>query len=102
MKYANLYSHTDIHPHEITRTISPKCLEIRPMLSERDLSIDLGFEAGGFFGHCADQNRQEWTITSNPAGRVFRIRLGSKGWKAANGERFQLSEKPRRFYDFNF
>gem|GEM_PF-5885638 len=41
MKYANLYSHTDIHPHEITRTISPKCLEIRPMLSERDLSIDL-------------------------------------------------------------
>lgn len=102
MKYANLHSHTDIHPHEITRTISPKCLEIRLMLSERDLSIDLGFEAGGFFGHCANQNRQQWTIASNPAGRVFRIRLGAKGWKAANGERFQLSEKPRRFYDFNF
>jgi len=102
MKYANLYSHTDIHPHEITRTVSPKCLEIRLMLSKMDLSIDLGFEAGGFFGHCANQNRQKWTITSDNSAPVFRIRLGSQGWKAVNGERFQLSEKPRRFYDFNF
>ena len=72
------------------------------MQCERVEGIDLGFEAGGFFGHCANQNRQEWTISSNSAGRVFRIRLGSKGWKSANGERFQLSESPRRFYDFNF
>ena len=102
MKYANLYGYTDIHPHEITRTVSPKCLEIRPMQSERIAGIDLGFKAGGFFGHCADQHRQEWTITSDTSAPIFRIRLGVNGWKSATGQRFQLSEKPRRFYDFNF
>jgi hypothetical protein len=102
MKYANQYGYTDIKPHEITRTVSPKCLEIRLMLSERDLPIDLGFEAGGFFGHCADQHRQQWTITSDNSAPIFRIRLGANGWKSATGQQFQLSEKPRRFYDFNF
>ena len=102
MKYANLYGYTDIHPHEITRTVSPKCLEIRPMQSERVAGIDLGFKAGGFFGHCADQHRQQWTITSDNSAPVFRIRLGVNGWKSATGQRFQLSENPRRFYDFNF
>mgnify|MGYP003629992272 FL=1 len=102
MKYANLHGYTDIRPHEITRTVSPICLEVRAMQSERDLSIDLGFEAGGFFGHCADQHRQQWAITSDTSAPIFRIRLGANGWKSASGERFQLSENPRRFYDFNF
>lgn len=102
MKYANQYGYTDIKPYEITRTVSPKCLEVRAMQSERVAGIDLGFKTGGFFGHCSEQHRQQWTITSDNNALVFRIRLGVNGWKSANGQRFQLSEKPRRFYDFNF
>jgi len=102
MKYANLHGYTDIHPHEITRKVSAKCLEVRAMQSERVEGIDLGFKAGGFFGHCSDQHWQQWTITSDNSAPIFRIRLGVSGWKSADGQRFQLSDKPSKFYDYNF
>ena len=102
MKYANQYGYTDISPHEITRTVSAKCFEVRAMQCERVQGIDLGFKAGGFFGHCSEQHRQQWTITSDNSAPVFRIRLGVSGWKSAAGQRFQMSENPRKFYDYNF
>jgi hypothetical protein len=49
-----------------------------------------------------NQNQQRWLISSNPEGRVFRIRLGKRGWKDSSGSRYVLADQPQKFYDYNF
>lgn len=102
MKYANHFGYSDINPFEVVRVVSEKCLEVREMDAERDESVKLEWAAGGFAGHCKNQNDQKWFIKSNPENKVLRIRLGKQGWKSADGRRFGLSDKPVRFYDYNF
>jgi hypothetical protein len=102
MQYANHYGYSDVEPYEVVKVISDKTIEIRPMDAERDESVKLQFHVGGFAAHCSNQRDQKWFITSNPENRVIRIRLGAKGWKDKHGRKFGLSDKPVRFYDFNF
>jgi len=100
--YANHYGYSDVYPFEVVRRISDKTIEIREMDAERDESVELKWVAGGFAGHCVNQRDQRWHITSNPENRVIRIRLGKQGWKDKHGRKFGLSDKPTRFYDYNF
>ena len=102
MQYANQYGYSDVEPYEVVRRISDKTLEVREMDAERDDSVKLEFHVGGFAAHCSNQRAQKWHITSNPANRVIRIRLGKNGWKDAHGRKFDLSDKPVKFYDSNF
>ena len=103
MQYANHYSYSDITPFEVVRVISDKTIEVREMDAERDTSVKLTWEVGGFAGHCVNQRDQRWTITSNTNNPVVRIRLNKQGtWKDSHGRRFGLSDKPVRFYDYNF
>jgi hypothetical protein len=101
-QFANRYGYTDITPYEVVRAISEKTREIRAMDTERDTSVKLEFHAGGFAANCSNQNEQKWFIKSNPDNRVFRIRLGKNGWKSAAGDKFRISDKPIKFYDYNF
>jgi hypothetical protein len=102
MNYANHIGYSDVNPHEVVRRISDKTLEIRAMSAERDPEWKPDFVAGGFCGTVVNQNRQRWIISSNPEARVFRIRLGKKGWKDSGGARYVLADKPQKFYDYNF
>ena len=102
MQYANQYGYSDVYPFEVVKVISDKTIEVREMDAERDESVELKWVAGGFAGHCVNQRDQRWHITSNPENRVIRIRLGKGGWKDKHGRKFGLSDKPTRFYDFNF
>ena len=102
MKYANHYGWSDVNPFEVVRVVSAKTLEIRAMEAERDPTWKPEFILGGFAGHCINQGEQEWLIKSNEQNPVVRIRLGKKGWKDAHGRRFGLSDKPIKFYDYNF
>jgi len=102
MKYANHIGYTDVTPYEIVRRVSDKTLEVREMTAERDRTIKLEWAAGGFAGHCINQDDQEWTITPNPNSLIIRIRLGKRGWRDKFGGRFNLAEKPVKFYDYNF
>jgi len=102
MNYANHIGYSDINPCEIVRRISDKTIEIRAMSAKQDPEWKPDFVAGGFCGTVVNQNRQRWIISSNPDARVFRIRLGKKGWKDSSGARYSLSDKPVKFYDFNF
>ena len=101
MKYANQFGYSDVEPYEVVKVISEKTIEIRAMDSKK-LPWKRDFHPGGFFGHTSNQDEQKWDITSNENNPVFRIRLGKKGWKNAGGSRFQLADKPIKFYDFNF
>jgi hypothetical protein len=103
MNYANHYGYSDVNPYEIVRVVSNKTIEVREMDAERDESVQLEWVPGGFAGHCVNQRDQKWNIKSNPANPVIRIRLSAKkGWQDKHGRRFGLSDKPVKFYDYNF
>lgn len=101
-RYANHIGYSDVDPYEIVRVVSAKTLDIREMDAERDESVKLDWAVGGFAGHCMNQYSQKWNITSNTENRVVRIRLGKQGWKDAHGRRYDLSDTPVKFYDYNF
>lgn len=102
MPFANRYGYSDVNPFEVVRVVSDKTLEVREMDAARDTSVELKFHPGGFSAHCSNQNEQKWFISSNPDNPVVRIRLSKKGWRSASGARFHLSDKPVKFYDYNF
>jgi len=103
MQYANYHGYSDIHPYEVVKKISDKTLEIRKMNAEQDPTWNPIWEVGGFAGHCANSAEQRWIITSDENLRTLRIRLHKDGvWRDRYGSKYRLSEKPRRFYDYNF
>lgn len=97
--YANWYGYSDVHPFEVVRVISATTIEIRMMTATKDPSWTPIWDAGGFTAHCSNQHEQRWFYQSDPNARVERIRKGKQGWK--KGE-FRISDKPRRFHDYNF
>jgi hypothetical protein len=102
-KFANARGYSDVDPYEVVRHISDQTIEVREMDAVRDESVKLDWAVGGFAGHCVNQRNQKWIITSNPSNRVIRIRLNKNGvWKDKHGRRFSLSDKPVKFYDYNF
>ncbi len=102
MNYANHYGYSDVNPYEIIRRISDKTIEIREMKAERDLEWKPEFVSGGFCGTVVNQNEQRWIISSDESAKPVRIRLGKNGWKDSYGNRYGLSDKPVKFYDYNF
>lgn len=103
MKYANHYGWSDVNPYEVVRVISDKTIEVRAMDAERDTSVDLKWEIGGFSAVCTNQSAQKWIIKSNPNNPVIRIRASKrKGWADKYGRRFDLANEPSKYYDYNF
>lgn len=102
-KYANLHGWTDVYPYEIVRVVSDKTLEIRLMKAELDPNWKPEIIVGGFAGHCVNNQEQKWIYESNPEAEVIRIRKKKDRdeW-TNNGNRYVVSSKPQRFYDYNF
>lgn len=102
MKYANHHGYSDVTPYEVVKHVSNQTIEIREMDAEKDPSWVPDWHVGGFAGHCSNQHEQKWFIKSNETNPVVRIRLGKQGWKDKHGRKFDLSNEPVRFYDYNF
>ena len=115
-KFANYLGYTDINPYEVVKVVSDKCIEIREMSAEK-IKWDMKIYQGGFSHHVANQDQQKWNITSNEGNPIVRIRLNKSGqqydhpsksykpcytWKDKHGARYGLSNKPVKFYDYNF
>jgi hypothetical protein len=67
----------------------------------QDMSVKPSFQIGGFSAH--SDNVQKWIITPSEEYGIFRIRLHANGkWCDKYGHRYQLSDTPRKFYDYNF
>lgn len=102
-KFANRLGFSDVEPFEVVRVVSDKCIEVRAMSAERDPSWVPQWSVGGFAGNCSNQDSQRWIIASDASRPVVKIRLRKNGqWFSAYGARFALSDKPVRFYDYNF
>jgi hypothetical protein len=102
MKYANHHCHTDIQPYEVVRVISDKTIEIREMKATKDGSQNLEFVQGGFSHICTNQHAQKWVIESKPEAKVIRARKRADGKFYSIYGKHILSDKPRKFYDYNF
>lgn len=105
-KFANRHGYSDVDPFEVVGKVSDRCLEIRAMKAEKTEEgkkrLRDSFQPGGFVGHF-DNYGQEWEITSNQEAKVIRIRLHKDGqWRNSGGSRFILSDRPSKFYDYNF
>ena len=104
-KYANHQGWSDVNPFEIIRVISEKTIEIREMKSTLDEYWKPKFVLGGFGGHCVNAREQKWNIFSDESQPIFRIRSSSKRgypWRDRHGLQYSLSNKPRKYYDYNF
>lgn len=108
MKFANMHGWSDVHPYEIVKVISDKTIEIRAMNATLDPNWKPEIVPGGFAGHCTNQSEQRWVYESNPDAPVIRMRAckptsANRGyvWKSAYGHHC-LSDKPRKFHDYNF
>ena len=115
-KFANHLGYSDINPYEVVRVVSEKCVEIRAMDAE-PIKWKKDIVQGGFSHHVKNQDEQKWDITSNEANPIIRIRLNKSKretfniktgwtnlleWKNKYGDRYKLSDKPIKFYDYNF
>tara|TARA_R100001244_G_scaffold131264_1_gene104302 strand:- start:3 stop:566 length:564 start_codon:yes stop_codon:yes gene_type:complete len=104
--FAYSKGYTDCSPFEVVRVISAKCVQIRAMDSEQ-LEWKKDWSMGGFAGHLNNQRDQKWEITSNKDNHSFKIRFsnpknGYATWKDAHGNKYNMSEAPYKFYDYNF
>jgi len=105
--YMNRHGYTDMHPYEVIRIDTPKKMIIREMLAveteESKKRRKETFVPTGFLG-VTDNDVQEWDIRSQDTSDFdFAVRLHGDGyWYDANGGRYSMSDKPIKFYDFNF
>jgi hypothetical protein len=74
-----LHYPNDCYPYEIVKVVSDKCLEIREMNHEPVPGWKADFHPGGFCGHISNLHEQKFTYSSNPNGRINRIRLNKRG-----------------------
>ena len=100
--YANESGYSDMYPYEIVKVVSENTIEIRPMDTERDDSVELKWVSGGFAGHCVNQGEQKWFYKSNPDNPVRRIRRRKDGYFYNHCNRVYLEQEPRKFHDYNF
>jgi len=103
-KYANFYGYSDVEPYEVVRVISPTTVEIRRMNTKLLNGGDLKFHIGGFSANCSNGDVQEYAYTSNTNAPIERIRWSKANnrWQQGRHTHFSMSEKPRKFHDYNF
>ena len=115
-KFANHLGYSDVNPYEVIKIVSEKCIEIRAMDAEA-IKWKKDIVQGGFSHRVLNQDEQKWDITSNQANPIIKIRLNKSGlkydratkthvtaytWKDKYANRYSLSSKPTKFYDYNF
>ena len=100
--YCTLIGWTDREPFEVVRKISDITVEVRAMKAE-PLPWKQEWYAGGFAGHCANQNEQKWDIQPDPDAPILRIRWSKRfqQWRHKS-LKFSMVDRPYKFYDYNF
>jgi hypothetical protein len=96
-KYVNQRLYTDINPiGKIVGTRGKTILLVKRVVEDKQ-TAKMNFSVGGFGGHCINQYNQEWTFTELQ--EVIELRMNNQ-W----GRRGQMyvSDKPNKFYDYNF
>jgi hypothetical protein len=93
-KYINRHGYSDIDPvGKIVGIKSKTIVFVQPVVAGEN-KTKMEWVAGGFAGHCVNQHAQSYDFTEE--GEVFEMRLSS-------GDKYhRISEKPIKYYDYNF
>ncbi len=98
---ATLVMWSDRAPYEIVAVSKGGTkITLRAMKAELDPSWKPDFHPGGFAGHTANNDSQEWIVTSDSAGRMLVAHKGKHGWKSNLGT-IALGTA-QKFHDYNF
>ena len=101
--YFNEMGWSDINPYEVVEIRTENKVIIRAMDAELSQDWKPNFIPGGFSAHCTNQSSQKWDCKPNPTNETLTIRKNKKGqWKTPDGTKFKNSDKPVKFYDYNF
>lgn len=98
-KYINRHLHTDVDPYgKIIGTRGKIILILARVNYESDKSFTPDWHPGGFCANCSNQDEQKYIYTVDESD-TFEIR-----WTPGKSKIGQhiISDKPFRFYDFNF
>ena len=99
--YANHYGWSDVNPYEVVEVRTSNKLIVRPMQAElKERPQVLGI---GGFSATYDNTTQKWDITPCPEAQTIAIRKHKDGkWYGRGKQRFGISLKPHKYYDYNF
>ena len=95
---------SDCHPYQIVGiSDTGRTMMVKRLFCKKDPSFKPEWVAGGFAGHCTNQHDQKWFYSTKDEENSFvpveKIWNSKKGW--AKGK-MRISERPVRFYDYNF
>lgn len=102
--FVNRHGYSDVDPYEVIKVVSDKTVEVRKMDTVQ-IRVPNDFHSGGFLGHFSDnRDGQEYEYSSNEENETIRVRWSERNrrWQDGNGNRFVMSDKPYKFYDYNF
>lgn len=103
MQYANRYLFSDVEPFEVISGASAKVKKVRALSASLANGFKPEWVSGGFSAVCGNQEEQEWEFKPDLDAPVVYIRRRKDGrWYDAGGMRYVLSDKPRKYYDYNF
>lgn len=77
-------------------------LTVRRDIATLDPSFKPEWIAGGFAGHCINQNEQTYSYEPDETGTVYRFRWSNKYGTYGQPGDLQLIKGRREFYDYNF
>lgn len=105
IKYANRHGYSDIEPFEIIKTTGKKITiyHIRQMKAELADGWKPEIIPGGFAGHCVNQHTQKYNYSQIKNMPLIKIRQHKNGkWYDKYKNHYVLSDRPIKFYDYNF
>lgn len=93
-KYINRHYYSDIEPlGRIVGIKSKTILYVQPVVAGEN-KTKMEWVSGGFAGHCVNQSEQSYDFTD--VGEVIEIRMSA-------GDRcMRISDRPIKYYDYNF
>lgn len=96
-KYLNQYLWSDINPIGKIVGIKGKTkVLVQPIVASEN-KVKMEYVAGGFSAHCVNQSEQEYDYFEQ--GEVYEMTLSKTKMKRSY---LGISNKPYKYYDFNF
>ena len=98
--HVHVHLYTDVDPATVIKR-TPTSITVRHDKATLDPDWKPEWIAGGFAGHCVNQNEQRWFIEEDPDGGVETFRW-SKKTKCYQRDGVKVFPEWRKFYDYNF
>lgn len=103
---ATIHHYSDKEACTIVRiTNAGKTIHVQKDIATINPNFKPAIDAGGFVGHCTNQDDQNYTYERNPEASIYVFSLRKNGKyveaKSKNGSKLTIGER-KEFYDYNY